>query len=53
VDETLLAKRVPEDEDGVPRRSLLAELAKDPRSGIAEVEPGRYAAEKIAPSVLV
>lgn len=39
---TWVPKRVPEDSDGVPRRSLLAELALDPRSGIVLVKPGVY-----------
>jgi hypothetical protein len=36
------AKPVPENDDGTPRRSLLAELAKHPDSGLVEVAPGRY-----------
>ncbi len=35
-------KRVPELPDGIPRHSILAELARDVRSGIVQEQPGRY-----------
>jgi hypothetical protein len=38
----LRTKRVPENADGTPERSMLRQLAEDPGNEIDEEAPGRY-----------
>lgn len=45
----LRAKKVPENADGTPRRSLLKVLAEDPRNCIDEEAPGRYRSRGAVP----